>query len=318
MENQKNFMWATLVHLGTNMWREEGNKAVGEHTWMCPASSDLRFDQAVWDEYIEKLREAGNDTIILDLGDGICYESHPELAIRGSWSREKTEAELKKLHDMGFEVIPKLNFSTTHDVWMKEYSKMVSTETYYSVCKDLIDEVCELFKPRYFHIGMDEERYELQRDYDYVVLRQNDAWWHDFYYYVDCVEKNNARAIVFSDYARDNPEEYVKKCPKSVVQSVWYYQLEFSNFSSESCERRVRPFEILDKAGFDILPTGSVAYHDENMEALTKYCAEHISREHLLGFMQTTWESVEEKWAGVLDTGVRTLKASKQWYENQR
>lgn len=58
--------------------------------------------------------------------------------------------EVERLRAMGFEVIPKLNFSTSHDVWLGDYSRMISTPTYYRVCRDLIEEVAEVFKPKYF------------------------------------------------------------------------------------------------------------------------------------------------------------------------
>ncbi|MBQ1229154.1 MAG: uracil permease, partial [Firmicutes bacterium] len=41
---------------------------------------------------------------------------------------------------MGITIIPKLNFSTNHDVWLGEYSRMVSTSIYYGVCRDLIND----------------------------------------------------------------------------------------------------------------------------------------------------------------------------------
>lgn len=318
MSVQHDFMWSTLVHLGTNLWYEEGNYSGGERkTWKSPASPDLRFDRATWDAYLLRLREKGTNTIILDVAEALVYQSHPELAVNGSWTREEMLAELSRLNDMGFEVIPKLNFSSTHDTWLKEYSLMVSTPVYYQVCKDLIDEVAEIFKPRYIHLGMDEEVYENQKNYDYVVIRQNDLWWHDLYYLVDCVEKNNARAMIWSDYARHRPDEFVEKCPKSVVQCVWYYFNEFGENLSPVCEVRVRPYEILDRAGFDQLPTGSVEYFDENLELLVKYCSEHVSKEHLLGFMQTTWEAVQPEWQDMLNKGADTVEAARAWYESR-
>lgn len=311
-------LWGTLVHLGTNMWRDIDNfKGAGKKTYEDAGSSSMRLDKKLWDEYMIKLSESGCNTIVMDVGDGIVYKSHPEIAIDGSWSREEITAELEKMHKMGFEVIPKLNFSTTHDVWLKEYSKMVSTDTYYKVCKDLIDEVCEIFKPRFVHIGMDEEVYENQKDYTYVVIRQNDLWWHDLYYLVECVEKNGARAMMWSDYARNNPEEFIEKCPKSVVQCVWYYFDKFGENLDPVCECRVRAFDNLDKAGFDIFAGGSIEYFDDNMKLLTQYCAKNLSKEHMFGFIQTTWEAVEEKWRDALWRGIDTLKDSKEWYESE-
>lgn len=314
------FMWATLVHLGTNLWFEEGNEhgMDEDKLWKFPASKDLRFDRTVWENYILRMKECGVNTIVLDVADALKYDSHPEIAVNGAWTPDEMRAEIKRLNDMGFEVIPKLNFSSCHDEWLGVYSRMLSTPIYYQVCKDLIDEVCEIFKPRFVHLGMDEEVFENQKDYDFIVIRQHDLWWHDFYYLVQCVENNGARAMMFSDHARHYPEEFVEKVPKSVVQCVWYYFNKFGDDMDEMCEVRVRPLKTLDEAGYDIFPTGSIEYFDENLLNLTKYCAENISKEHLLGFMQTTWESVTPERTDYLERGNVALKAAKDWYDQQK
>lgn len=314
------FMWATLVHLGTNLWFEEGNEhgMDEDKLWKFPASKDLRFDRTVWENYILRMKECGVNTIVLDVADALKYDSHPEIAVNGAWTPDEMRAEIKRLNDMGFEVIPKLNFSSCHDEWLGVYSRMLSTPIYYQVCKDLIDEVCEIFKPRFVHLGMDEEVFENQKDYDFIVIRQHDLWWHDFYYLVQCVENNGARAMMFSDHARHYPEEFVEKVPKSVVQCVWYYFNKFGDDMDEMCEVRVRPLKTLDEAGYDIFPTGSIEYFDENLLNLTKYCAENISKEHLLGFMQTTWESVTPERTDYLERGNVALKAAKDWYNQQK
>ena len=48
---------------------------------------------------------------------------------------------------------------------------------------------------------------------------------------------------------------------------------------------------------------GSVEYNLDCLPKLVEYCTEHISKEHLLGFMQTTWEPVMEKWQKILNDG---------------
>ena len=157
-----NFMKAMLIHIGTNLWYEKGNeRGGGGEVWKCPASDDMRFDINLFREYTEHCRECGINTLVLDLADGIVYESHPEIAINGSLTRAELVRELDRLWGMGFEVIPKLNFSTCHDYWLKDYARMVSTKTYYDVCRDIIEEVCEVFKPKYLHIGYDEEDYAI-------------------------------------------------------------------------------------------------------------------------------------------------------------
>ena len=324
------FNWSVLVHLGSNFWYEVDNTRHVDHlanytedsvpkrgsVWQIPASNSLRLDRALWNEYTEALRDAGANTLILDIGDGIVYDSHPELAIEGSWTRAELLAEIDRLHSMGFELVPKLNFSTAHDIWLKEYSYMVSTSTYYKVCKDVIDEVCEIFKPKYLHLGMDEETYGNQKYYDYAVVRQNDLWWHDLYYLVDCVEKNNARAIMWSDYARDHPEEYVEKCPKSVVTCPYYYFDQFYGDITPDNETKLRPFALLDKHGYDQLSCGSNEYFEENLELLTEYCKKTVSKEHLKGFLLTTWKTVTEPWRSNLMNSAECMKRARALYES--
>ena len=90
--------------------------------------------------------------------DGEVFDSVKEFH---RWGLLKLMERAGKISDLkrqvSFELIPKLNFSACHDIWLKDYSRMLSTPIYYEVCRDVIQEVCEVFKPRYFHLGMDEE-----------------------------------------------------------------------------------------------------------------------------------------------------------------
>lgn len=312
-------IWSTLVHFGTNLWYEEGNfKGQDEKKlWKSPASADIRFDKKVWNKYLIHIKNNGINTIILDVAEALQYKSHPEISCNGAWTHNEMKAELKRIADLGIKVIPKLNFSTCHDVWLGVYSRMVSTPIYYQVCKDIINEVCELFDAKYMHIGFDEEVYENQSKYDFVAIRQNDLWWNDLKFFNDCIRANGARTMMWSDYARHKPQEFVEKCPKDIVQCVWYYFNEFgkSGLAPEN-EIRLRPIDILNDAGFDLLPTGSVEYFNENFELLVKYCKDSIADSHLLGFMQTTWESVTPEWQNYLIDSTKTVKTAREWFEN--
>ena len=288
-------MWACLLQLGSNMWNEQGNTRGREHRSNCDASPVLRFDKLLWDSYIDELKASGCNTVIIDIGEAMVFESHPELAVLGSWPQERMKKEVERLRAMGFEVVPKLNFSACHDVWLKDYSRMLSTPIYYQVCADVIHEVCEVFKPKYFHIGMDEENAQLQRRFDYAVCRQFDLWWHDLYYLVDCVEKENARAWVWSDYIWEHTDEFIAKMPHSVLQSNWYYSGKFDEDAKNGIG--LRAFELLDKNGFDQVPTGSVWSSHQNFSMLTEYCKEQLADSpRFVGMMQTTWERLAGPW----------------------
>lgn len=314
--SKKDFMWANLVLLGSNMWTEEGNTKGREHRSNSCASPVLRFERDTWDKYMEYQRINGVNTIIIDIGEAMFYESHPELAVEGSFTHDQMRAEIAKLRAMGFEVVPKLNFSATHDIWLKDYSRMLSTPIYYQVCKDIINEVCDVFKPKYFHIGMDEENAELQRNFYFAAVRQGELWWHDLYYLVDCVEKNNVRAWIWADRIWSHPDEFVKKMPKSVLCSCWYYNGEFQNPQGEDA-MRLKGYEDLDKHGFDQVPTGSNWGAKDNFVKLTKYCAEKFNPDLQLGMMQTAWERITEPWMPQINHSVDMLREAREWYENR-
>ena len=318
MGNNK-FRWIELLHLGSNLWREEGNSKGREHRSTPEASPVFLFDRDCWNKHTEDLRTAGVDTLIIDVAEALKYESHPEINVRNSWDHDMMRAEIKRLEGMGFELIPKLNFSAAHDIWLKDYSRMLSTPTYYQVCKDLIDEVCSLFKPKHFHLGMDEETAQNQKGLYFAAIRQGDLWWHDLYYLVDCVEKNDARAWIWADMSWSQPDAFFSKMPRSIVQCNWYYTNIFDRDAlGDYWGGSLDAFKKMDALGYDQVPTGSVWSKVDNFEGLTKYCVENLSGDHLLGMMQTSWERIDPDWMHVHDSCVKTLTAAKNWYKNRK
>ena len=311
------FMWATLVHLTTNCWYEEGNDYRSKPSWIWgnPGSRELRLDREMLLRYLAELKDTGTNTIVLDIGDAVRYDSHPEIAVEGAYTKDEMRALLETIDGMGFEVIPKLNFSATHDYWMGDYARMLSTPIYYDFVRDIVAEVVELCKPRFFHIGMDEEGYELQKEYEYVVVRQKKLWWQDLYFYVETVEKHGVRAMMWSDYAREKPEEFIEKCPRSVVQCVWYYFTKYGDNVEERFKIRTRPLLLLDQAGFDQMPTGSVDFDRDSLPLLVAYCKKRLNRDRLFGFMQTTWDPVLPDWQEELSEGCRRLAEARAIFE---
>ena len=308
--------WGNLLHLGCNMWNENGNTRGREHRSNSNAFTELHFHRELWDRHMLELKESGVNLLLIDVGEAMIYESHPELAIKGSWTHEEMRKEVQRLRDMGFEVVPKLNFSACHDIWLKEYSWMLSTSIYYKVCKDVIDEVCQVFQPKFLHLGMDEETFEHQKNFLHATVRQHELWWKDFYYLVDCVEKNGVRPWIWSDYMWNHPLEFLKKMPKSVVQSNWYYSGAFENLNERQAIY-VKSFDILAENGYDQIPTGSVWADFSNFEKLTKYSAEHIHENRLLGMLQTTWERIDNPWMPLHTAAAEKIAAAKKWYETR-
>jgi len=277
-------IFGNLIHLSYNMWEDNPNIGPNKniyHGYM----PDFCFDESMWNEILKRMGDAGMNMIVVDVGDGVQFKRRPEIAVRGAWTGDKLREELAKARALGLEPIPKLNFSTCHDVWLGEYHRRVSTPAYYDVCRDLIAETIELFdKPRFFHLGMDEETCQHQRLHHYVVVRQYDLWWHDIEFYFREVEKGGSRPWVWSDYEWNSPELFFERMPKSVLQSNWYYGNVFDE------ERKgVKAYRDLEERGYEQVPTFSNHSCAENAELTVEYCRRQIAPERLLGFLQTPW-----------------------------
>ena len=276
MANEK--MMAAIIHLTANLWREEGNTAGENVDPIKVASPELRCDEALLDEYTAALAKAGVNTLILDLGDAVCYQTHPELAVQNAWSVEKLRAKLAKLREMGFSLIPMLNFSTAHDIWLGDNAHMIATVPYYKVCTDLIREVCRIFDyPTYFHLGWEDETYQAQEDMglEYIAVRHMDQWWHDFYLFADRVLGEGATPMFFADKMWLDADEFIKQTPPNAVVC--------NRFNGKLDATALACFERLNKENYDQLPVFDGAPNAYALQQLKEYTARVIADEHLLG-----------------------------------
>ena len=277
---------AMLMHLGFNMWYDHDHPDIPNIYRRAVWRPYLRCDTRLWRDLVKRMAKAAMNMVVIDLGEGVRYDSHPELAVRGSWTPARLKRELARLRKLGLEPIPKLNFSACHDAWLGDYGRMLSTDTYYGVCKDLIAEVIDMFdRPRLFHLGMDEEQYHDQSLYEYVRIRQFDLWWNDLYFLVDQVEAGGSRAWVWSDSLWHHPIAFVKKMPKSVLQSNWYYG---SSFSRK--QRAVRGYIDLERHKFEQVPAPGNFLNDVNIDRTVRFCARNIHPKRLLGFLVVSWQ----------------------------
>ena len=288
------FLWSYLVHFGVNSWKDiplETQDPTLPEKWLTRCCADhVRFDEPSWQRLSAGLAKAGCNQIIIDLAEIVVYPSHPELAVKGSWSVERLRKEIDRLRGMGFEVIPKMNFSACHDTWLKDYHRMVSTKKYYQVCEDLIKDAAEIFDhPRFFHLGYDEETASHQSKHLFAVCRQGELWWHDFLWFAKVTEKTGSRPWIWSDYVWNHKDEFLNRMPKSVLQSNWYYGAKFNPAEMGDRSKYVEAYEWLDKAGFDQVPTGSNFSCDTNFAGTVKFCDEKCHKELLKGYMMAPW-----------------------------
>lgn len=306
---KKDFMWAYMLMLSNHYCDDQNGLPRGLYLKR-DYTEENNIDLETWDSMVEFLAEKKYNTILVDLGDQVIYDSHPEISAPGAFSKELVKKKLDEIRALGMTPIPKLNFSACHHVWLHQYNRMVGTPKYYEVVSDLIAEVCELFdNPELFHLGLDEENYDCQYKWNEKILIRGEAlWWHDLYFYFNEVEKNGVRPWVWSDYVWHHPDLFFKKMPHEVLQSNWYYEnwQDYSNvyydghgisdsgylanfdLTNKICQDT---YERLDKAGYEDVPTCSTYASQRNQFQTLYHCKEKISEEHLKGFMTAPWRA---------------------------
>jgi len=185
-------LYGALLHLGNNMWSDQPHPRPKDEKRRFPfpdyltkaeiernklgysmggKADHLRFDDGVWRRVTTHMQELGMNFVMIDVGEGFRYPSHPEIAAKDAWDVGRMEKELARLRAMGLNPIPKLNFSTTHSAWMGEMRLKTSSPEYYRFVADVIADVCAVFKPECFHIGYDEEDKAHQFGYVHEVVR---------------------------------------------------------------------------------------------------------------------------------------------------
>ena len=328
--------WAIYVMLGTQMWE-----------WEKDNGKRISFDDEAWKIIVAEAHKNGLDTIVLDLGEGVRYGSHPELARPGAWSRERVREEVKALKAMGITLIPKMNFSATHHFWLGEYAKMMSTAPYYRVCRDLIYEVYTLFdKPPYIHLGMDEEDevFCVRNNTGLVSMRRGELFWHDLQFLCDCVRDTGATPWIFADHCLKLPDEFrrhimpedilltpghylaVKKEHYTLIEDSPMYKAHYSqepyvHMKLKYVEDDPYFVRFMQQAvpaardGYDLMPVLSTYNKCEyNTDDHVEYFRDNAPAERLKGFLTAPWLTTEMENVAEIVRNMELLKAAREKY----
>lgn len=323
--NMNNKIWALFVNLSFNMWKTHYDGIV--------------WDEELWKHILKTSSDSGINTIVLDVGDGVKYSRHPEISLPDAWDRKRISEEIKRCEDSGIKLIPKLNFSTTHSLWLGDYHRMTSSSVYYKVVKELIEELYEMFQaPKYIHIGMDEENGKFASAYDYVVYRQEELLINDISYICDAVKTLGATPWMWIDPLFNHTDKF-SKCipPEDVVLSPWYYLCfrkehytpvesldnyrETEHYKNgykyledipEKVEFRQKVLPLMDK-GYRYIPCGSNWWHTgRNMHDLVEYFKNGTPNdEQILGYMTAPWKETQMSEKDEFDEAIAELKFAK-------
>lgn len=327
-------IWGIMVYLSRNQWM--------------PMRDEIVFSDEFWDYLIDSCAENGINTILLDVGDGVQYSKHPELALKNSWSAERVRQEVRKCREKGIEIIPKVNFSTDHAFWLKDYYRMTSTSVYYELCRDIIGEIYDMFQPKYIHLGMDEENYETLKKYDYIVLRKGELLMHDLKFMIDEVNSLGAKPVIWADCFLSHPDLFTSHIPADdVILMPWYYH----TFKRESFTPVKVWWEILGlqdqvnyaehpeykkgiryieersnhvkfretaapymKHGYKYIPTPSTwGRNDRNTEELIEYFRDGApSDDQILGFITAPWANTIFDNKEKFDKSIKLLREARE------
>lgn len=295
-------IWAMYQQLGSHMWHSAVKFPMAANGHYC--GEKTMIDDASWERRMAATAKTGCNMMCIDLAEGLRYPSHPELALEGSRTPEWMNARVRKLRDLGITAIPSLNFSTAHDYWLGAYSRMLSTPTYYRVCRDLIRETAEIFEnPPYFLMGMDEENEDCVKG-DYLsIRRQKDLLWHDIGFFAKEMSACGARPWMWSDYEWWGSEAFCRNVSREILQTNWFYGWDFDYQNRKDISRTyVESYVRLEKAGYDQVPGCSnylSGQHEkakmkknvENIPGTVEFCKKVIDPKRLKGFYCMPWVS---------------------------
>lgn len=308
-------IWSYFIQLSMHMWNEPDSAP--RYLYLPVYNENNDTDIETWDETIKFVAEHKYNMVVIDVGDGIKYESHPEISAPDAWDKDFLKKKLDEMRALGLEPIPKLNFSACHLAWLKEYRRMISSPVFYKVCADVIKEVCEVFGyPRLFHLGMDEENLGLQHALPMVTIRQHDLLWHDINFLFAEVEKHGARPWVWSDQYWDNPESFTKNMSKSVLQSNWYYNVFAPKQKSEYNRTAIQAYIALDELGFEQVPTVSTCFraNGRNSVQTLAFTKDKLNPELIKGFLTVPWTATTPDQKYTLKNDAYALYFARQKY----
>ena len=288
MRNEK--IWAFLIHLGSNMWAKKGTTWGRKiHPEDFGYKEEMFCDKEVWKKVVDFLPAQGINTLVIDLGEGLLLDSHPEIATKGAWTKDELRAEIKRLKEIGLTCIPKYNFSCRHNAWMGEWAYKVGQPDYYDFCRDIIEEAIDLFdKPELFHLGYEEEI--ATDEHEINVCRSPQKKIEDAHFLYEVVKNKGVRPWVWLDiHALNSWDEFEKVTPKDIVISTWHYGVIHNNGDPTNVPTEAYYIKELYDRGYEQIPTSSTWSWHCNSKDTMNYCKMYCTNGTIIGHMTASW-----------------------------
>ena len=280
-----------LLHLGLNMWRRREVEFPQTDAGYC---YKLACQKDEWVALTEEMAKLGMNLLLIDMAEGVKYDSHPELAVEGSWSKDEFREDLKRLRALGITPIPKFNFSLGHSAWLKDYAYMAGTDTYYKVCEDLMREGCDLFDgPEFFHLGLEEEEYGSQASHPIIIIRNVKTKCDDAVRLFNICRDCGTRPWIWVDPNTidtfGGKEEFCRVVPKDVLISNWFYgRFYLGPDTLRDASPRGYLYKEIGDWGYEQIPTTSNWGNEFNAKQTMDFCKRY-TEESIIGYMCASW-----------------------------
>lgn len=291
-------MWAILLQLGSNRLGKPGECCPHPREEEEAYHTYVYSDRETWRNITEYLPSCGINTVVIDIGEALKLDSHPELAIPGSWEKQEFIEELHRLRSLGLTPIPMYNFSCTHNAWMQEYGNMVGTEIYNQVCDDIVCEAIEIFdKPEFFHLGLNNEIPQYQEHYPVKIVR---AWGQKtqdaLRLFRICMERG-VRPWIWADLetveAFGGKERFRENIPKEVLLSNRCFKMVVRVDGQEDAPT-TKLYRELAEWGYEQIPTCYRWAWPFNAKQTLSYCRDYVEPCGIRGFMTASFLPVTE------------------------
>lgn len=292
--NEQRKIWAILLRLGVNTEAKPGDCRPYEMEDEFRYHEEIFCDKETFHKVTEYLPTQGINTVLIDIHEAVKLDSHPELAVEGSWSKEDFKKELQRLRELGLNPIPKFNFSCAHNAWLKDYANQVGTDTYRKVCEDIVKEIIEIFDtPEFFHLGMDNEGIEYQSYSPVKIVRSWKQKTEDACALFDICLKNGVRPWIWLNAKNveefGGQERFRENIPKDVLISNACYMSVHPADVGEKLAPNTEIFNKLDEWGYEQVPVCNRKNWAPNTVQTLRYGKGQVSEESIRGYLIAPW-----------------------------
>jgi hypothetical protein len=238
-----------------------------------------------------------------DQGCSLEFDSRPEIASRGAFSKREMADFISCARDHGIEVIPELEsfghtgYITSHEEY-GHLSDAVEGKHFGAICpsnpesleilEDLIGEVAELFTAEYVHAGFDEVNFGSCPRCQERLKREKP--WQLYARHVETIQemlaKHGRKMMMWGDHLASRPE-LADRIPKNIIICDWqYFDVESSHLT-----------RLLD-TGFDVICCPALTNffkvihpRESNLQNLRDFTkvAGSLQSANIIGMMNTVW-----------------------------